>query len=103
MAGGHKVDTEALTSAAKAVSETPRNALQQPLAAVKDVQLTAADFGEAHGGNFDSYHSGVLRLAGMADAYLKVSDAFSQKLNAAGGRYQANEADSAQAAGGAGR
>ncbi|MDT8909687.1 hypothetical protein [Amycolatopsis sp. PS_44_ISF1] len=102
MAGGHRVDTEALTSAARAVRETPHATVQQPLAAVKDVRIAAADFGEAHGGNFDSYHAGVLRLAGMGDAYLKASEAFSQRLNAAGGRYRANEADSARAAGGAG-
>ncbi|MFI5606047.1 hypothetical protein [Amycolatopsis sp. NPDC051903] len=69
----------------------PRNTVQQPLAAVKDVQLVAGDFGEAHSMNFEPYHSGVLRLAGMADAYLKASDAFAQKLNAAGGHYQASQ------------
>ncbi|MEV6902029.1 hypothetical protein [Amycolatopsis sp. NPDC051372] len=103
MAGGHKVDTEALTRAAKAVSEMPRNTLQQPLAAVKDVQIVAADFGEAHGTNFSPYHSGVLRLAGMADAYLKASDAFAQKLNSAGGHYQVNEDASGSAVKAAGK
>ncbi|QRP45349.1 hypothetical protein [Amycolatopsis sp. FDAARGOS 1241] len=94
MAGGHKVDTEALTRAAKALSEMPRNTVQQPLAAVKDVQLVAGDFGESHGMNFGPYHTGVLRLAGMVDAYLKASDAFAQKLKAAGGHYQAGQAAS---------
>ncbi|RJQ76964.1 hypothetical protein [Amycolatopsis panacis] len=103
MAGGHQVDTEALTKAAKALGEVPRTTLQQPLAAVKDVQIAKADFGEAHTGNFDSYHSGVVRLAGMADAYLKASDAFAQRLNSAGGKYQAGEDANAQAVTGSGK
>ncbi|MBB4686419.1 hypothetical protein [Amycolatopsis jiangsuensis] len=91
MAGGHRVDTEALTKAAKALGELPRSTVQQPLSAVKDVQIAKGDFGEAHSGNFDPYHSGVLRLAGMVDGYLRASDAFAQRLNSAGGQYRAGE------------
>jgi len=103
MAGGHKVDTDALTRAARALSEMPRNTVQQPLAAVKDVQIAAADFGEAHTQNFQPYQAGVQKIAGMVDAYLKASEAFAQKLNAAGGQYQANESQSSGDIKGAGK
>jgi hypothetical protein len=102
MAGGQQVETAQLTKAAKTLSEVPKHALEQSLGAVKDVQLTPADFGIAHQGSFDQYKLGVLRLAAMADSYLKASDTFAQKLNAAGGQYDAYEGDAADAATGSG-
>jgi hypothetical protein len=73
--------------------------LEQPLAAVQDIQLVGADFGMAHQGRFEAYSAGVRRLAACAESYLRASEEFAQKLNASGGRYQANEADTSRAVG----
>jgi type IV secretory pathway TrbF-like protein len=99
VAGGHRVDTEQLTQAARTLSEVPRQVLEQPLAAVQDIQLVGADFGMAHQGRFEAYSAGVRRLAACAESYLRASEEFAQKLNASGGRYQANEADTSRAVG----
>jgi hypothetical protein len=100
MAGGQKVETAQLTTAAKALSEVPKHALEQPLGVIKDVEMAPGDFGIAYQGCFDQYKAGVLRLAALAESYLKASETFAQKLNAAGGKYDAYEADAAWAAGG---
>ncbi|MEU3764037.1 hypothetical protein AB0E55_03195 [Amycolatopsis keratiniphila] len=103
MAGGHKVDPQALTQAAKALSDIPKHALEQPLAAVKDIQLIAMDFGQGHQDSYGPYRPAVTRLANMADSYLKAADLFAQKLTASGGKYEANEADTSQAVKASGR
>jgi hypothetical protein len=97
MAGGQKVDPQALAQAAKALSEVPKHALEQPLAAVKDVQLTSMDFGQGHQQSFGPYKPGVMRLAAMADNYPKAAETFGQKLDASGGKYTTGEQDAAQA------
>jgi predicted ATP-dependent Lon-type protease len=96
MAGGHKVDPAQLSAAAKALSEIPKQTLEAPLAAVKDVQLGPPDFGLGHQMSFGPYKPAVLRLATMADNYLKAADEFAQKLTASGGKYQANEQGTTQ-------
>ncbi|WET80318.1 hypothetical protein P3102_03435 [Amycolatopsis sp. QT-25] len=103
MAGGHQVDPQALTQAAKALRDIPKHALAQPLAAVKDIQLVAMDFGQGHQESYGPYRPAVTRLANMADSYLKAADLFAQKLDASGGKYEANEAETSQSVKATGR
>jgi len=44
MAGGHAVDADQLQQAARVLNEVPKQALEQPLQAVEQSQIVAADF-----------------------------------------------------------
>jgi hypothetical protein len=63
MVGGHAVDAEQLRQAAMTLSEVPKQALEQPLQAVEQSQILAADFGVAHGDRIGAYSASVHRLA----------------------------------------
>ncbi|WP_116041400.1 hypothetical protein [Amycolatopsis palatopharyngis] len=91
MAGGHSVETDRLANAAGTLNDVPRQALESPLRAVKDVQITAADFGRAHGACSTAYTEGVLKLADCAESYLTASEEFGKRITGAGTQYAANE------------
>jgi hypothetical protein len=91
VAGGHSVETDGLAAAANTLNDVPRQALEVPLGAVKDVQITAADFGRAHGSCFTAYTEGVLKLAACAENYLTAAEEFGKRFDSAGAHYDANE------------
>lgn len=100
MAEGHKVDWDDLVKAGKLVREAPQTALEKPLADLKDIQITAQDFGRKHGDNFDAYKSGVERAVGCAQSYLKASDVFGDKLDGAGTKYASDDESNERSFGG---
>lgn len=100
MAGGHKVDADELAKAGKLVRNTPRDAVEKPLADLKNIQLTAQDFGRKHGDNFTRYKTGVERAAVCAESYLEASDVFGDKLDGAATTYARDEEGNAQSFGG---
>jgi hypothetical protein len=91
MAGGQTVDADQLKQAAKALSEVPKQALDQPLRAVEQSPIVAADFGLAHGDRMSAYSASVHKLATCAGSYLTASEDFAKRLDDAAGKYGANE------------
>lgn len=100
MAGGHKVDAGELAKAGKLVRDVPRNALEKPLADLKNIQITAQDFGRGHGDNFTRFRAGVERATRCAESYLNASDVFGGKLEDAATTYTGDEGENAQSFGG---
>jgi hypothetical protein len=91
MAGGQTVDADQLKQAAKVVDEVPKQALEQPLRAVRQSPIVAADFGLAHGDRMSAYAAGVGKLAACAGSYLDASADFVKRLTDAAGKYSGNE------------
>jgi hypothetical protein len=91
MVGGHAVDAEQLRQAATTLSEVPKQALEQPLQAVEQSQIVAADFGVAHGGRIGAYSASVHKLARCARSYLSASEDFAKRLDDAAEKYSGNE------------
>lgn len=91
MAGGHSVETDELAAAAKTLNDVPRQALEAPLGAVKNVQITAADFGRAHGACATAYTEAVLKLAACAESYPAAAEEFGKRFDTVGAHYDANE------------
>ncbi|MGH3952239.1 MAG: hypothetical protein ACRDSE_24520 [Pseudonocardiaceae bacterium] len=96
MAGGHKVDADELARAGKLVRDTPRNSLERPLDDLKDIQISAQDFGRKHTENFTEYESGIERAVACAESYLVASDVFGDKLDGAGATYAKDDEANAQ-------
>ncbi|HEV7977124.1 type VII secretion target [Amycolatopsis sp.] len=91
MAGGHAVDADQLQQAARVLNEVPKQALEQPLQAVGQSQIVAADFGVQHGDHADAFSAGVRKLAVCARSYLTASADFASRLDDAAKKYGGNE------------
>jgi hypothetical protein len=91
VSGGQRVDADQLKRAARALSEAPKQAAEQPLRTVAQTQIAAADFGVAHGERLSAYSAGVRKLVACAGSYLTASDDFAKRLNDAAARYSGNE------------
>jgi len=91
VSGGQRVDADQLRRAARALSEVPKQAVEQPLRTLEQTQIVAADFGVAHGERLSAYSAGVRKLIACAGSYLTASDDFAKKLNDAAAKYGGNE------------
>ena len=94
---GRKVDPQQLESAGGFVRDVPKDRLQAPLAALKQIQITSADFGVKHGGSFAQYKAGIEKHGKVVDSYLKASEDYGNNLSVASKKYSTNEADSTAA------
>lgn len=98
MSGGHNVDPEMLGSAARDIKEYPADQLANPLSAVEEVQLAAADFGRAagHQAKYEAFTAGMETVAKSVRSYLTASENYAGSLTGAGSAYAANEQQTAE-------
>ncbi|SEP51693.1 hypothetical protein [Amycolatopsis saalfeldensis] len=97
MGKGQNVDPQLLESAGGFVRDVAKDRLQTTLAALKQLQITEADFGRKHHGSFQLYKTGVEKVGKCVDSYVKASEDFGNNLGSASKKYSANEADSSAA------
>ncbi|WP_051791712.1 hypothetical protein [Amycolatopsis jejuensis] len=97
MAKRQDVDPQMLESAGGFVRDVAKDKLQTTLAALKQLQITEADFGRKHHGSFQLYKTGVEKVGKCVDSYVKASEDFGTNLGSASKKYSANEAGSADA------
>ena len=86
---GYEVDPQQLNAAAGMVRDEPGTQLKYALPNLKDVQITAEDFGRKHHESFEGYRAGVARLVACVDSYVRASGVFADNLTGAGKSYAA--------------
>ncbi|GAA3807969.1 hypothetical protein [Amycolatopsis tucumanensis] len=86
---GYEVDPQQLSAAAGTVRGEPGTQLRYTLPNLKDVRITAEDFGRKHHESFAGYQAGVQRLVACVDSYVRASGEFADKLGRASGSYTA--------------
>lgn len=98
MSAGYNVDPEMLANAARDVREYPADQLANPLSAVEQVDLTAADFGKAagHQAKYGAFKEGMQTVAKSVRSYITASENYAGSLTGAGTAYSANERQTAE-------
>lgn len=98
MAGGHRVDPEVLASAARDVKEYPADQLANPMRALEQLELNAADFGRAaeHQEKFGPFKTGMKNVVESVQSYVTASESYAKKLTDAGSAYSAHEQQAAE-------
>lgn len=98
MAGGHSVDPEVLAGAARDVKEYPADQLANPLSAVEEVALAAADFGSAagHQEKYAAFKAGIDTVVTSVRSYIAASENYAANLTAGGVSYAASDQQSAE-------
>jgi len=91
---GYEVDPQQLNAAASTVRDEPGTQLAYSLPNLRDMRITAEDFGRKHHESFQGYQAGVERLVACVDSYLRASGAFADRLTGASGSYAAADENS---------
>ncbi|NYI87760.1 hypothetical protein HNR02_001083 [Amycolatopsis endophytica] len=86
---GYEVDPQQLDAAAGAVRDEAGTQLKYTLAALREVRITAGDFGRKHHESFEGYRAGVERLVACVDSYVRASGVYADNLTGAGKSYTA--------------
>jgi uncharacterized lipoprotein YddW (UPF0748 family) len=84
---GYEVDPRQLDTAAGTVRDEAATQLKYTLQALREVRITAADFGRKHHESFDGYRAGVERLVACVDSYVRASGGYADNLTGASKSY----------------